>query len=83
MVGELMRGRHTMAILTMMGVTDTITRTVDDYVATAIRLARDRAWRTAVKSRISANKHRVYRDGACISVLEEFLDRVARKGSEE
>jgi predicted O-linked N-acetylglucosamine transferase (SPINDLY family) len=83
MVGELMRGRHTMAILTMMGVTDTITSNVDDYVATAIRLARDPEWRMAVKSRISVNKHRVYRDGACISVLEEFLDRAARKGSEE
>ncbi len=53
MTGPLMRGRHTMAILRMMGVTDTITETIDDYVAVAIRLAQDVPWRTAV-GKISA-----------------------------
>jgi hypothetical protein len=27
---------------------------------------------------MAANKHRVYRDRACITALEAFLDRVAR-----
>jgi predicted O-linked N-acetylglucosamine transferase (SPINDLY family) len=77
--GPLMRGRHTAAILEMMGVTETITETIDDYVSTAVRLARDRPWRLAVKSRIAANKHRVYRDRTCITALEDFLDRVGRQ----
>ena len=43
MAGEFMRGRHGAAILTMMGVTDTVTASIDDYVATAVRLGRERA----------------------------------------
>ena len=78
MTGPLMRGRHSMAILRMMGVTETIAETIDDYVSIAVRLARDVPWRTAVKAKISANKHRVYRDRTCVSALEEFLDSVAR-----
>ena len=78
MTGPLMRGRHSMAILRMMGVTETIAETIDDYVSIAVRLARDVPWRMAVKAKISANKHRVYFDGACISGLEQFLNHVVR-----
>jgi protein O-GlcNAc transferase len=78
MPGSLMRGRHTMAILQMMGITETITETVDEYVSVAVRLARDMPWRMAIKERMSAGKNRVYRDRTCILALEEFLNRVAR-----
>ncbi len=74
---ELMRGRHTMAILRRMEVTDTIARTADDYVAIAVRLARDRVWREAISARIAANKQRVYRDRSCIAALEDFLVQAA------
>jgi protein O-GlcNAc transferase len=80
MTGAMMRGRHTMAILRMMGVTETITKSIDDYVSTAVRLACDVPWRMAVQSRIRENRHRVYRDGTCISALEEFLNDAARRG---
>ena len=79
MVGDLMRGRHTMAVLSMMGVTETITTTVDEYVAAAQRLATDMVWRATIKERMRHNKHRVYRDRACIDALEEFLLRVTRE----
>ena len=62
----------------MIGVTETATETVQGYVSTAVRLARDVEWRMAVKRRIAAAKYRVYRDRSCISALEAFLDRVAR-----
>jgi predicted O-linked N-acetylglucosamine transferase (SPINDLY family) len=78
LAGPLMRGRHTMAVLTMMGVTETIARTVDEYVALAQRLATDMTWRTAIKERMRARKHLVYRDRTSITALEEFLTRVAR-----
>ena len=74
----LMRGRHSTGILKMMGVTETITETIDDYVSVAVRLARNVPWRMAVKRRILGNKHKVYRDRACIVALEEFLNRVTR-----
>jgi predicted O-linked N-acetylglucosamine transferase (SPINDLY family) len=76
--GPLMRGRHSMAILRMMGVTETIAETIDDYVSIAVHLAQDVSWRQTVRARISANKHRIYRDRACISALERFLNDVVR-----
>jgi predicted O-linked N-acetylglucosamine transferase (SPINDLY family) len=83
MSGALMRGRHSAAILRMMAVTETITETVDDYVSTAVRLARDESWRVAIKHKIAKNKYRIYRDKNCISAMEEFLIRVARQWPEE
>ncbi len=78
MPGPLMRGRHSMAILEMMGVTDTIAATLDDYVAIAARLARDGQWRSAIRQRISESKQRIYRDREAITALADFLERAAR-----
>jgi len=76
--GALMRGRHAAAILTMMGVSETIAATIDDYVSTAIRLAKEPQRRTIIKAKIAENKHRIYRDVTCITALEDFLERAAR-----
>jgi predicted O-linked N-acetylglucosamine transferase (SPINDLY family) len=81
MTGELMRGRHTTAILEMMGIGDTIARTLDEYVAIAVELGRNAPARAAARARVAADKHRVYRDRACIAALEAFLDRAARGGA--
>lgn len=76
--GETMRGRHSTAILAMMGVTDTVAASVDDYVAMAARLANDPAQRQALRTRMREAEPKVYRDSASIAALEDFLDRVAR-----
>jgi predicted O-linked N-acetylglucosamine transferase (SPINDLY family) len=73
MPGAFMRGRHTTAILRMMGVTETIADTVDAYIATATRLATDASWRAEITARMAANRAAVYRDRACITALEAFL----------
>ena len=78
LAGSSMRGRHTTSVLTMMGVTETIVGSVEDYVATAVRLGRDVPWRMQVKSRIAAAKHRLFRDRTCLSALEEFINHAAR-----
>jgi protein O-GlcNAc transferase len=78
--GAMMRGRHTMAILQMMGVMDTITKTVDDYVSTAVRLAQDVSWRMALRKRIAESKSGLYRDDSFILAFEEFLVEVAHQG---
>jgi predicted O-linked N-acetylglucosamine transferase (SPINDLY family) len=80
MAGDLMRGRHGSAILTMMGLGDMVAHSIEDYVAAAVRLGRDPVWRETVKARVSAGKHSLYGDRACIAALETFLDRVARNG---
>jgi predicted O-linked N-acetylglucosamine transferase (SPINDLY family) len=80
--GGLMRGRHSAAILEMLGVTDTIAATVDDFVAIAARLATDPAGRQALSRRMAEGKPALYRDRACIAALADFLDAAARRPAE-
>jgi predicted O-linked N-acetylglucosamine transferase (SPINDLY family) len=73
MPGRLMRGRHSHAILQMMGFHETEARDLDEYVAIAKRLATDEDWRRYIAHKISETKHFAYRDRSCIKGLEEFL----------
>mgnify|MGYP001809532209 CR=1 FL=1 len=76
--GELMRARHSYAILKMLGVTETIAFTQDKYIEIAIRLGLDQSWRQEIKNKIKTNKHRIFEDKNCIVGLEKFfLDAVA------
>jgi predicted O-linked N-acetylglucosamine transferase (SPINDLY family) len=77
--GLLMRSRDTAAILTLMGVTETIASSLDEYIEIAAKLGQDREYRIHISKKIDANKHRVYQDKACISALEEFLEEVVRR----
>ena len=79
MPGALMRGRHSAAILQMMGISETVAESLEDYIGLAARLANDRDYRRAQALDIEARKHRVYRDRACIVALEAFLDRAVRR----
>jgi FkbM family methyltransferase len=74
----MMRGRHSMAILKMMGQTDTIASTTEEYIAHAVRLGSDIAWRSNLREATRGSKHRVYRDQACIEALQDFLEGAAR-----
>lgn len=75
--GPLMRGRHSMAFLEMMGLTDTIADSLDHYVEIAARLGSDAHWRKKIRARVAANKHKLYKDSKCITYLEEFLEKAA------
>jgi protein O-GlcNAc transferase len=77
--GKLMRGRHTFAILSMMGVTETIASSLDNYISLAVRLGQDSEWREWISKKIAANKHLIYRDRTCITELEEFIETVVHK----
>lgn len=77
--GALMRGRHSAAILNMMGVTETIADTLDGYVSLAASLARDPERRAAISRKIEDNKHKLYRDRACVTALEDLIDGAARQ----
>jgi protein O-GlcNAc transferase len=76
--GQLMRGRESGAILNMMGITETIAGSPEEYVMLAVRLAKDREWRRHISEKIRENKHRLYRDRPCITALEEFLEGAAK-----
>ena len=72
-----MRGRHTAAILRRIGCEDTIATSLDDYVAIAVRLARDPVWRAGLRQAVATGKRRAFDDTAYIAALEDFLTREA------
>jgi protein O-GlcNAc transferase len=76
--GSLMRGRHCLAILKMMDVTETIAGSVDEYIDIAVRLGRDPVLRAAIRDKIAANRERLYVDPAPVRALEAWLEGVVR-----
>jgi predicted O-linked N-acetylglucosamine transferase (SPINDLY family) len=76
--GSLMRGRHSAAILQMMGVTETVGATIDEYIAIAARLANHPLERQGISLKMQIQAQRIYRDRACIAALEQFLDSAVR-----
>ena len=77
LVGPLMRGRHSSAMLELMGIPEMVAATEDEYVAIAARLGHDAGLRAAIGGRIAAAQHRLYRDRGVIDELEAFLERAA------
>ncbi|MGE0714791.1 MAG: tetratricopeptide repeat protein [Alphaproteobacteria bacterium] len=71
--GDLMRGRHTSAILRMLGVTETIAASEDEYVAIAARLGGDVALRRSLSRTIAQRRHRLQEDRAFADGLERYL----------
>lgn len=74
--GGLMRGRHSSAILTQVGVTDTIAADLDSYVALAVRLGRDPVWRAALSTRVRSGCRHIHEDTRPLRALEDALERL-------
>jgi protein O-GlcNAc transferase len=74
--GKLMRQRHCCGILAMMGITETVASSINEYTEIAVRLGKDPAWRHHIADKIAANKHILYRDRTPITALEDFLKKV-------
>jgi len=73
--GALMRGRHSSAILTQIGVTETIAGDLDGYVAIAARLGTDAGWRRSVSARVAEGCRRIHDDTRPLRALEDFLEQ--------
>lgn len=78
--GELMRSRHTYAILRLMEAEETVAKDLEDYVRISVRLALDERWRIHITSQMLANKFRVYNDLEAVRGLERFLAKVMLQG---
>lgn len=74
--GEFMRGRHSAAILRMLGIPETIARDKEQYIELAIRLGLDPEWRQEIKNKTRQNEDRVFDDRTCITGLENFYRSV-------
>ncbi|MEL6929364.1 MAG: tetratricopeptide repeat protein, partial [Cyanobacteria bacterium J06600_6] len=77
--GEMMRARHTTAILTMMGIQETIAESKEQYVQIAVRLGQDAGYRHQISEQIALNKHKLYQDLTPVRELENFLLQVVNK----
>jgi predicted O-linked N-acetylglucosamine transferase (SPINDLY family) len=77
--GPLMRGRHSAAVMTMMGLSDLLAKDVDAYVGLAARLGADPELRRTVSARIRENKHKAFGDMAAVRGLEDFIVRVTEQ----
>jgi protein O-GlcNAc transferase len=74
--GDLMRKRHSFAMLTMMDCTETVAASEDDYVEIAVRLGRESDWRDHVRAHMRERSDRIYGDETPIRALEAFFLRV-------
>ncbi len=78
--GKYMRGRHSFAILTQLGMTETIARDVHEYVDIAVRLGTDLEWRRTVVQLMADGQPLLYSDTRSVRALEKFfLDIVQRR----
>lgn len=76
--GNMMRSRHTAAILGRLDVTDTIASSPDEFVAIAIRLAEVPGFAADLALRIRAGLPRIQEDPRVIPELERFLTAAVR-----
>ena len=74
--GEFMRGRHSYGILQLMGVTETIAHSEQEYIDIAVQLGNDRAWNRHIRERIRDNKYKLYSRQECVRGLEHFYQDV-------
>ena len=79
--GGIMRARNSAAIMTMMGVTETIAADIPTYISIAARLGLDRTWRQAVAACIRENKHKAYNNAESVRGLENFLVGAVERGT--
>jgi len=73
---EFMRGRHSYAILLMLGITETIASSESEYVEIAVKLGTDKSYLKEIKDKIIANHDLIYNDSSCMTYLEDFYRRV-------
>ncbi len=77
--GEFMRGRHSYAIVKMLGVTETIAENEAEYIEIAVRLGLDSEWRNRLVEQIVERQSYLYDDKTCVEALEAFYRRAVQE----
>jgi len=76
--GAFMRGRQSMAMLRLCGLDELVAADIDDYVRIALRLGRDREWRTALRERLAQAVNAVFGRDDPVKSLEAFFVKVTQ-----
>ncbi|TAN57394.1 MAG: tetratricopeptide repeat protein [Rhodospirillales bacterium] len=76
----LMRGRHAHAILKRLGLDDCIAKDLEGFVATAVKLGTDGAFRSGIRGRIEAGKGALFDDTSPVRALEAFVTKAVGVG---
>jgi predicted O-linked N-acetylglucosamine transferase (SPINDLY family) len=71
----MMRGRHSRAVYTMMGMEDAIAASFDDYLGLAVRMGNDATFRQTMRSRIEKNRSHIFGDMEAVRGLEAFIEK--------
>ncbi len=74
MPGPFMRGRVTLGCYRQMGFEDLVARDAGEYVALAVRLANDAAFREAMRARVRAGSGAIFDDDGALREMESFLE---------
>jgi protein O-GlcNAc transferase len=77
--GDVMRSRHSYAILKMMGLDEAIAQNKQDYIRIAIQLGQDQPYRQQLSQRIAQQKQQLYGDLAPVKALEDVLLETCQK----
>ena len=74
--GKYMRGRHSYAFLKLLGVTETIAKSEEEYIEIAVHLGLNLGWREQIRQKMLQNHSSLYEDLTCVTALEDFFKRV-------
>ena len=77
--GDLMRGRHTVAMLQMMELPELIAQDEDHYVRIAVELANSADFRAEMRGRIAERKHRLFDGHAALEAFQNCLTAEVEK----
>jgi len=78
--GEFMRGRLSYAMLTRLGLSETIAQDEAEYIDIAVRLGLEPVWRDGIVQYTAEHHDCLYNDTTCVAALEEFYQRVVQEG---
>ena len=77
--GEFLRARHSYAILTQLGVLDTIAHSKTEYVDIAVRLGLEPTWRKQTVKRLNAGHDLLFGDTRSVRALEDVFRRAVEE----
>lgn len=72
--GEFMRGRHSYAMLKMLGVTDTIASNEAEYIEIAVKLGCNQEWRNSIVEQMVQRHSYLFDDKTCVEALDAFFE---------